>query len=58
MDLDSSVPMQIPMGYVYLAVPIAGFFIALYSLEFLIEKVLQLRALGKDATTADAGAVK
>lgn len=33
------------LGYVYLAVPIAGFFIFLYGLEFLIESMLKLRKL-------------
>jgi TRAP-type C4-dicarboxylate transport system permease small subunit len=33
----------IRIGYVYLAVPISGFFIALYSIEFMIESILKLR---------------
>lgn len=37
--------LKLPMGYVYLAIPIAGFFIALYSSEFLIEKILKLMKL-------------
>jgi TRAP-type C4-dicarboxylate transport system permease small subunit len=31
--------LSLPMGYVYLSVPIAGFFLALYSLEFLSEAI-------------------
>ncbi|MFQ5772096.1 MAG: TRAP transporter small permease [bacterium] len=33
------------LGYVYLAVPIAGFFIALYSGEFLVESILKIKKL-------------
>ncbi len=32
----------IKMGYVYLALPISGFFLVLYSIEFLIERILTL----------------
>ena len=32
----------IKMGYVYLAVPVSGFFLALYSIEFLIERIIRL----------------
>ena len=35
----------IKLGYVYLAVPISGFFIALYGIEFLLESVLKMRTL-------------
>ena len=35
--------LKIPMGYVYLSVPIAGFFIALYSIEFFIETVIKIK---------------
>jgi TRAP-type C4-dicarboxylate transport system permease small subunit len=35
------------MGYVYLAVPISGFFLTLYSIEFFIERVAAL-VKGKD----------
>ena len=38
--------LQIKMGYVYLALPISGFFLAMYSIEFLVERVLRL--LGKE----------
>jgi len=31
------------LGYVYLAVPIAGFFLTLYSIEFLIETILKIK---------------
>lgn len=34
--------MGIQMGYVYMAIPISGFFLLLYSLEFLVERVLVL----------------
>jgi len=30
------------MGYVYLALPISGFFLSIYSIEFLIEKIVAL----------------
>jgi len=43
--------LKIPMGYVYLSVPIAGFFIALYSIEFLIEAAIELK---KSANKPDA----
>lgn len=33
------------MGYVYLSVPIAGFFLTLYSLEFMVERIISLRKL-------------
>lgn len=33
----------IKLGYVYLAVPIAGFFITFYGLEFLLETIRRLR---------------
>ena len=33
------------LGYVYLAVPIAGFFIVLYAVEFLIQSIAALRKL-------------
>jgi TRAP-type C4-dicarboxylate transport system permease small subunit len=32
----------IKMGYVYLALPISGFFLTMYSLEFLIDRIFQL----------------
>jgi len=35
--------LKLPIGYVYLAVPVAGIFLAIYSLEFLIEKIDQLK---------------
>jgi len=35
--------MKLPMGYVYLAVPVAGIFLAIYSTEFLVETVIRLR---------------
>ena len=35
----------IKIGYVYLAVPISGFFITIYSIEFMIESILKLKNL-------------
>ncbi len=35
--------MNLPMGYVYLAVPVAGIFLAIYSIEFLIETIIKLK---------------
>ena len=35
--------MKLPMGYVYLAVPVAGVFLALFSIEFLIETIAKLK---------------
>ncbi len=44
-----------PMGYVYLAIPVSGFFLAVYSIEFLVETLLKLkRIIGR----ADAPFVK
>jgi TRAP-type C4-dicarboxylate transport system permease small subunit len=37
------------LGYVYLAVPIAGFFLSLYSIEFLIETIIKIKNLSKHA---------
>lgn len=34
----------IPLGYVYIAVPMSGFFITIYTLEFLIEKIAELKS--------------
>ena len=31
--------MKIKMGYVYLALPLSGFFLVLYSVELLIERI-------------------
>jgi len=36
--------LKIPMGYVYLAVPISGFFLVFYSIELLAERVRSLRS--------------
>ncbi len=35
--------MKLPMGYVYLAVPVAGIFLAIYSIEYLIETINRLK---------------
>ena len=37
--------LQIKMGYVYLALPLSGFFLVLYSLEFLLESFKAARDL-------------
>lgn len=39
----TSPAMQLPMGYVYLAVPISGFFLVIYSVELLLERIATLR---------------
>jgi len=41
--------LQIKMGYVYLALPISGFFLVLYSLEFLVESIRELVLLRRSA---------
>lgn len=35
------------LGHVYLAVPVSGFFIALYSIEFFIEALMQLKKISR-----------
>jgi len=50
----------IKLGYVYIAVPISGFFIALYSIEFLTETIIKIKKLdssthGKPAANAETG---
>ncbi|HPD47935.1 MAG TPA: TRAP transporter small permease [Anaerohalosphaeraceae bacterium] len=40
----TSPALKIPMGYVYLAVPISGFFLVVYSFELLAERVRSYRA--------------
>ena len=42
--------LKIPMGYVYLAVPIAGFFLTLYSVEFFVETLIKLKKTGDKPT--------
>jgi TRAP-type C4-dicarboxylate transport system permease small subunit len=39
----TSPAMHLPMGYVYLAVPISGFFLVIYSIELFLERVATLR---------------
>ncbi len=39
----TSPAMKLPMGYVYLAVPISGFFLVIYSVELLLERLAILR---------------
>ena len=41
----------IQLGYVYLAVPIAGFFISMYALEFLFQTIKKLRTLEQTQET-------
>jgi TRAP-type C4-dicarboxylate transport system permease small subunit len=43
--------MKIKMGYVYLALPISGFFLVMYSIELLIERIVAL-IKHKDIQTA------
>ncbi len=38
----TSPALGLKMGYVYLALPISGFFLTLYSVEFLIERIVAL----------------
>lgn len=45
--------LQIQMGYVYLALPISGFFITIYSLEFLVAEVRALIAPARIDTGAE-----
>ena len=35
----------VPMGYVYLAIPVSGIFLSIYSIEFFIETLLKLKRL-------------
>ena len=35
----------IKLGYVYIAVPVSGFFLGIYSIEFFFESLMKLRAL-------------
>ena len=41
----------IQLGYVYLAVPIAGFFISMYALEFLFQTIKKLKSLEQTQET-------
>ena len=41
--------MELPMGYVYLAVPISGFFLTLYSVEWLVKTVQGKVVFASDA---------
>jgi TRAP-type C4-dicarboxylate transport system permease small subunit len=47
----TSPAMKVPMGYVYLAVPISGFFLVIYSVQLLLERIATLRK-GPDAAQA------
>jgi len=45
-DLGQVTPaMKLPMGYVYLAVPIAGFFLSFYAVELLFEAIKKMKNL-------------
>ncbi|MBN1482507.1 TRAP transporter small permease [candidate division KSB1 bacterium] len=44
--------MKLPMGYVYLAVPVAGVFLAIYSTEFFVETFIKLRRIGDHSGAA------
>ena len=46
----ASPALGVPMGYVYLALPISGFFLTLYSVEFLIEHVAAMRTASPDCS--------
>ncbi len=39
----ASAALGVQMGYVYLALPISGFFLTLYSVEFLIERIVTVK---------------
>ena len=41
----------IKLGYVYIAVPVAGFFLTIYSLEFLYELILKLKQPVSETTS-------
>ena len=43
----------IKLGYVYLVVPIAGFFITVYGLQFLLETIRKLRTAEQTAETQE-----
>jgi TRAP-type C4-dicarboxylate transport system permease small subunit len=45
----TSAALGVKMGYVYLCVPISGFFLTLYSVEFLIERLVALKRGTVDA---------
>jgi len=40
--------MKLPMGYVYLAIPVAGIFLAMYSVYYFIETLAELSHTGRD----------
>ncbi len=46
--------MKVPMGYVYLAVPISGFFLVIYSVELLLERISTLRKGTEVVSSAQA----
>jgi TRAP-type C4-dicarboxylate transport system permease small subunit len=47
--------LSLPMGYVYLSIPVSGIFLSIYSIEFLIEALVKLK---KTIGRADAPYVK
>jgi len=46
-----SAALEIKMGYVYLALPISGFFLVLYSADFFIERVIAIVNTQRDIIT-------
>ena len=44
--------LKIPMGYVYLSVPIAGFFLSLYSIEFMVETIVKFKDFREQPDTS------
>ena len=38
--------LNMPMGYVYLAIPVSGIFLSIYSIEFFIETWIKLKRIG------------
>ena len=56
MNNQISPALNIRMGYVYLALPISGFFITLYAVEFMVEEILVLS--GRRAAEAETERLK
>jgi len=46
-----SAALEIKMGYVYLALPISGFFLVLYSADFFIERIIAIVNTQRDIIT-------
>lgn len=43
--------LKMPMGYVYLAIPVAGVFLTIYSIEFLTENIILIKKSYKNTET-------